>query len=94
MLVSPSPYEAAAGKARRSAKTRRPTIQTTAITTGLRKLGYVAVLAVGLALGAAVPAMANAVSDDQAAICAALGFSAPDEAWSAPPSPGRPGEAF
>ena len=69
-------------------------MQATAMVTELRKLGYVAVLAVGLALGAAMPAVADSSGRDVAALCEALGFTASETEWVAPPTPGRPGEAF
>ena len=58
-----------------------------------RKLGYIALLAAGLALVTAVPALAEVASSPVVPVC---GTDQPesDEPWAAPPERGRPGEPY
>ncbi|MDQ3695977.1 MAG: hypothetical protein M3464_20510 [Chloroflexota bacterium] len=62
---------------------------------GLRNLGFVAMLAVGLVLGAAVPVVADSGTTDIATVCGVDEVTAVEASeWAAPPSPGWPGEPY
>jgi hypothetical protein len=61
----------------------------------IRGLGYAAMLAVGLTLGAAAPALAETVTSNTGVTCAAVeaGPTGASE-WAVPPAPGLPGEPY
>ena len=65
---------------------------------GFRSLGIVAVLAMGLVLGAAVPALAEVGevgSSEIASACSPAEIVSTDKTeWSLPPMPGRSGEPY
>ncbi len=63
-----------------------------------RSLGSVAMLAAGLVLGAAVPALAEVGEVDSSELVTACSpietVSTGESEWAVPPMPGRPGEPY
>lgn len=63
--------------------------------TGVRTLVAIAMLAVGLALGAAVPVLAEVGGSEISTACGAVeAMSTGGSEWAVPPSPGLPGEPY
>ncbi|MBW3634089.1 MAG: hypothetical protein KY456_13780 [Chloroflexi bacterium] len=68
-------------------------METARVMAEIRRLGYVVMLAMGMALVTAAPALAEVALSPVAPVC---GTDQPESSdpWAAPPERGRPGEAY